>query len=431
MNVSRKKRKRKGENRRRRHTDSPISLDIYMHTFCSYEFQNKFIKYCRTLTQNADVKLYAGPSQDLVSIQLEMTIKRPTKTYSILSVLGKGQYGVTYSVVKDKCLQDSTVHYAKRCVKLTPYPRDVLLPLLFNHPNVIKGHHVSYLKTELCFGLIMDRMLCDMKMLYFETKFNLSQIEIVNLVEKLVVCLLKAVEYLNDGCKLYHNDIKPDNVLMNPFQVPPDIKLSDFSLTSPLPQRGTPCYCAPECHTHHSTLYNNQSLHEIAPYVTDVWSVGVLAHCAFRRPDPVDKFTKRYPRRLIRSSTVKDELEYFFEYDCDQEFVNACSLPLTHCPVSEHVFKVCTTSVTHRPTAATVLDSLLEKQLISAAKRQNLFPPFQNSCTAKHCFNLYRPSSSSSPSVHVLVQNVALLESSPSDDDDEDGGDDDDTCDHM
>jgi len=86
--------------------------------------------------------------------------------------------------------------------------------------------------------------------------------------------ILHGIAYLHNVCRESHNDIKPENILLdceviNPMFVP-GVKIGDLGLTAPRgslkpPGGGDPRYRAPE--TWHREPYSAR---------TDVWSLGVL-----------------------------------------------------------------------------------------------------------------------------------------------------------
>ncbi|AMB21673.1 hypothetical protein [Crucian carp herpesvirus] len=305
--------------------------------------------------------------------------------YDLQKALGSGRYSKVCPVVK-RCKR-ATPPFATECVKLCTNVNDWLAPLMLNHPNLMPG---TCIYSESRFCIKMPRLTMSMHDLAFGLsggRFGLpmAKEEKSVMMSEIILGVLKAVEYMG-SMSLYHNDIKPANVMVspNPFQV----KLSDFSLTTYMPQPGTAYFSAPEVATSNgnsSPLANADIFHSIAPYVSDVWSIACLAYGASRREKDLNTLLKFEPCPYYESP---DSTKRYFN-------PNWRPLPKTVAMISfsaedklcERVFRLGTLHFTERPTAGKLLDMLVKEDLLTARRRKNVHRIERTSCFVNRTFS--------------------------------------------
>lgn len=248
-----------------------------------------------------------------------------TQRYHIGQKLGKGAFGVVYSV-HDVL---SCERYALKLVKKKPKETEELqlstssskpslpdtglmervrneaeLLRILKHPFIIQIHGKPLCSEDGSIGMLLDimlggdlhsRIIGDIGYLSEENaKFFFYQI-----------CV--GVKYLH-GQRVTHRDIKPENILLASTEVKSRIKITDFGLSKQIrsdselrTKCGTLAYLAPEIkRSNGSIAYTNKA---------DIWSLGILLIFALTGvfPDENDdnKTFQPHPRNRVTTNAKK------------------------------------------------------------------------------------------------------------------------------
>ena len=177
--------------------------------------------------------------------------------YRIESMIGKGSFSMVF-----KASYNNT-EYAVKCLTKTNDSQNDEYAIVkdLNHPNIVKvedgfmDYNHFFIVTELL-DMNLDQM-------YKRYKYRPMQI---------MLQLVNALVYLHDEKKVYHRDLKPDNILIKRQGSNFIAKLSDFGLSTREPTSngnriGTPMYLSPE-------IYN--SISGIPWSSNDVWALGCV-----------------------------------------------------------------------------------------------------------------------------------------------------------
>ncbi|AIC32459.1 protein ORF104 [Cyprinid herpesvirus 3] len=328
------------------------------------------------------------PTAVLMVSTMPTGIKRVV--YTADHSLGSGRYSKVYPI--SSSTRGEKAPFASECVKTCINVNDWLAPMLMNHPHVMPAATI-YSKAEFC--IRMPRLTMTLHDFVFSSASGklwlpVSKEEKSAMLKAVVLGVLKAIEYMN-SLGLYHNDIKPANVLLTPY--PFDVKLSDFSLTTYLPQPGTVHFSAPEVATsdrNSTVLLNADVLHQLRPYRTDVWSAAMLAFAASARNREMNSLIHFSPS-VYPSPSHPDNHRLTFKpnWQPSKVAVQAVSFAPedTFC---EKVFRLGTAHFTERLDATQVLDQLVKANVLTGPKRQNLFPIDRTSCFVTDTFTLSR-----------------------------------------
>ncbi|AFJ20401.1 protein ORF104 [Cyprinid herpesvirus 1] len=357
---------------------SPSVIRNISSVFSEQGSKSTLLISCSQLERKTD--LDEEPTCELLIAPLVPGIRKVV--YTAYAQMGSGTYSKVYPVTNAPLSRRPL--YATECVKKCTNLNDWLTPIMMSHPNVMPAKCI-YSGGEFC--ILMPRMTMT---LYEFTTFPLSKDEKSAIMAASVLGVAKAVEYMNSS-GIYHNDIKPTNVMLSlPFT---EAKLGDFSLSTTLPQPGTVHYTAPEVATpknNGGTLHDADVYHHIRPFVSDVWSLAALSHSISRRERELSKMLRFNPM----SYPMKPGSKRFFKPNWmpSQETINACTFAQadTFC---EAVFRRATHHFSERPTAGQLLDSLVRDGILTSAKRQNLPGGGRSTCFVKSSFVVYHKGS--------------------------------------
>jgi serine/threonine protein kinase len=201
--------------------------------------------------------------------------------YELLSVLGKGTYGVVYKAIdKKNNRKNVAIKCVYDCYRYIDDAKKVLrevkfLRLLKEHPNIVTILKIltPYNKYYNDIYIVFEDMDCDMKTMI---EYNANELTDEHLRYFLfqLLCSLKCLH----SCNIFHRDIKPSNILV---MSDCKLKLCDFGLAK-LKQYtnddkednniwtdyvATRWYRAPELCGAQNITYNKS---------IDIWSVGCV-----------------------------------------------------------------------------------------------------------------------------------------------------------
>ncbi len=125
-------------------------------------------------------------------------------------------------------------------------------------------------------------------------------------VQRVIVDVLKGLDFMHDEHGIVHADIKPGNILLSSSGT---AKIGDFgtsfdmsSTNTPRKMVGTPWYMAPE------TLTNNQF-----SFQSDIWSIGIVTFQLITGRLPFDDYKNPLNANIVDiwQSVLMDTPEYY------------------------------------------------------------------------------------------------------------------------
>lgn len=214
-------------------------------------------------------------------------VESVTKTYSFGSstyiykeTLGKGTYGTVVRVVNSRTKEEMAIKKIKLDVETEGIPattlREIAILKHYNHPNVVKLHHLSLNDKKIL--LCLEYVKFDLRKFWDITYPPEKKISI-EVIRTVMYQILKGIDFLHSK-KILHRDLKPQNVLIEENY---KVRIADFGLsrtyTIPIKQYTrevlTLWYRAPELML--GTEYYSTGI--------DVWSIGcIFAELFLRKP---------------------------------------------------------------------------------------------------------------------------------------------------
>ena len=237
-------------------------------------------------------------------IQTKTTVygKEKEMIYVKIKEIGKGGFGICYSVVSKNDLNEYAVKViSKNNVTNNDKSTQSILSEIntlksLNSPKIVKINNYFenvdnvYIVQELCKNRSLDNLL--------ENRGYLSEFE----VQSYMFQLIQGLKYLHDK-NIIHRDLKPSNLFLDEKL---ELKIGDFGLIAKIDNNnkerrksclGTPYYMAPEVIEPGEKGYS---------FEVDIWSMGVIMYKLLTGKFPfgsrcADKFE-------IYNQILKDEL---------------------------------------------------------------------------------------------------------------------------
>ena len=277
----------------------------------------------KTLSQEEDKKLI---NEITIELKQEEALKKGT--FSILSIIGHGTFGVVYRAKEEKT---GEIFAIKRVFQDKKYKnRELEILKELNHPNVINLKHYFYTKTEkegkepeIFLNCVMDyfpQTLSRILSVNFQSRKQLDPF-----IAKLYAYqMMLSLKYLHSK-GIAHRDIKPQNILVEPKTN--KIKVCDFGSAKKLIQGQKSIsyicsrfYRAPEL-IFGATDYTNQ---------IDVWSMGcVISELVLGRPMFPGATTSDQLVEIIRilGTPTKDDICSMNPHFKDHKFPDVKPIP--------------------------------------------------------------------------------------------------------
>ena len=263
-----------------------------------------------------------------ITIELKQEEALKKGTFSILSIIGHGTFGVVYRAKEEKT---GEIFAIKRVFQDKKYKnRELEILKELNHPNVINLKHYFYTKTEkegkepeIFLNCVMDyfpQTLSRILSVNFQSRKQLDPF-----IAKLYAYqMMLSLKYLHSK-GIAHRDIKPQNILVEPKTN--KIKVCDFGSAKKLIQGQKSIsyicsrfYRAPEL-IFGATDYTNQ---------IDVWSMGcVISELVLGRPMFPGATTSDQLVEIIRilGTPTKDDICSMNPHFKDHKFPDVKPIP--------------------------------------------------------------------------------------------------------
>ncbi len=263
-----------------------------------------------------------------ITIELKQEEALKKGTFSILSIIGHGTFGVVYRAKEEKT---GEIFAIKRVFQDKKYKnRELEILKELNHPNVINLKHYFYTKTEkegkepeIFLNCVMDyfpQTLSRILSVNFQSRKQLDPF-----IAKLYAYqMMLSLKYLHSK-GIAHRDIKPQNILVD--QKTNKIKVCDFGSAKKLIQGQKSIsyicsrfYRAPEL-IFGATDYTNQ---------IDVWSMGcVISELVLGRPMFPGATTSDQLVEIIRilGTPTKDDICSMNPHFKDHKFPDVKPIP--------------------------------------------------------------------------------------------------------
>lgn len=277
----------------------------------------------KPLSKEEDKKLI---NEITIELKQEEALKKGT--FSILSIIGHGTFGVVYRAKEEKT---GEIFAIKRVFQDKKYKnRELEILKELNHPNVINLKHYFYTKTEkegkepeIFLNCVMDyfpQTLSRILSVNFQSRKQLDPF-----IAKLYAYqMMLSLKYLHSK-GIAHRDIKPQNILVEPKTN--KIKVCDFGSAKKLIQGQKSIsyicsrfYRAPEL-IFGATDYTNQ---------IDVWSMGcVISELVLGRPMFPGATTSDQLVEIIRilGTPTKDDICSMNPHFKDHKFPDVKPIP--------------------------------------------------------------------------------------------------------
>ena len=263
-----------------------------------------------------------------ITIELKQEEALKKGTFSILSIIGHGTFGVVYRAKEEKT---GEIFAIKRVFQDKKYKnRELEILKELNHPNVVNLKHYFYTKTEkegkepeIFLNCVMDyfpQTLSRILSVNFQSRKQLDPF-----IAKLYAYqMMLSLKYLHSK-GIAHRDIKPQNILVD--QKTNKIKVCDFGSAKKLIQGQKSIsyicsrfYRAPEL-IFGATDYTNQ---------IDVWSMGcVISELVLGRPMFPGATTSDQLVEIIRilGTPTKDDICSMNPHFKDHKFPDVKPIP--------------------------------------------------------------------------------------------------------
>lgn len=221
------------------------------------------------------------------------------RNYTLNSIIGQGGFSIVYKATNIFYKMEFAVKVVFKSkmseANTSTYEAEVNSLIKLDHPNVIRlydffteGNNM-FLVLEYCNGGTLED--------------KITRNEEISESEKINICkqIISALKYCYD-MSIAHQDIKTSNIL---FDNNGRVKVADFGLSGIInhdaninEHKGTLKYSAPEiCR-----------LKDFNPFISDIWSLGVLFYRLFTYSYPFNGKTKEDLIRAIINGYYKEKL---------------------------------------------------------------------------------------------------------------------------
>lgn len=288
-------------------------------------------------------------------------------------ILGDQSYAIKIS--KNSHTVFRTLHEPDRFIKYdNQCQRDIFIPLLLNHPHIIKLYGIHYDRPIIEFvstGTLSN---------WWKSKRTLTDEQII----ELIIQLASAIQHLHEH-DIIHRDLKPDNILIDYDKEKMSVKIIDFGTACHVSSSrsstlaGTAQYMPPEMLAYLAS--NKRSIRKVflecpGTKAIDIWSFGLIIYELMTAGR--DLYTERRigdnPRteHIFNMSTgyatitYKDDKQFSFEYLLDAFHISSKK---SHKAMKdknkvEMLLKLCSQCLEkkaeNRPTIEAILDALHE-----------------------------------------------------------------------
>jgi serine/threonine protein kinase len=222
--------------------------------------------------------------------------------------LGSGGYGQVWKGIRRQIEEDFNEPVAVKEIILKDKDNNCSefeVAKTLNHENAVKNYDlIKATPSENKYFIILE--LCDYD-LKNHLKKNLDENEIIDLMKQ----IYEAVNYLHSQ-KVFHRDIKPDNILMKKGV----LKITDFGTSRILEDnlyantfKGTPLYAAPEILVGHP-----------ANFSADIFSMGVTFFYMLYQKTPWEIFDPKMQKDVSQMglyNNIKEFHEKNFDFFID------------------------------------------------------------------------------------------------------------------
>ena len=189
--------------------------------------------------------------------------------YKIGRNIGRGAFGkvnIALHVLSGHIVAIKSFNKIKKSFPMNRIYYEIkLLKKLRNHKNIIK--YFEHFETKKYFCIVMENISGGNLLKAINKMSKFSEPMAKNIFKQLI----QTIKYLHNN-DIVHRDIKPDNILL---ELDNTIKLCDFGVSKQIKKGqlltdscGTPAFIAPEI------LKDNP----YDPYITDIWSSGVVLY---------------------------------------------------------------------------------------------------------------------------------------------------------
>ena len=290
--------------------------------FKNIEINPKNINQNSSLITTKDYRYYQQESLKLINIIKNYGIKHNyisyPKTdmnyYKIGRNIGHGAFGkvnIALHTLSGHIVAIKSFNKIKKSFPLNRIYYEIkLLKKLRNHKNIIK--YFEHFETKKYFCIVMENISGGNLLNAINKMSKFSESMAKNIFKQLIL----TIKYLHN-MNIVHRDIKPDNILL---ELDNTIKLCDFGVSKQIKKGqllkdtcGTPAFIAPE-------ILKEKPYD---PYVTDIWSSGVVLYIIvsgffpFRGNNETELrksiISGNFPKLIDISENLKDLLDKLLE----------------------------------------------------------------------------------------------------------------------
>ena len=256
-----------------------------------YFSHNKKIKEPEQINR----KLIKSQSEDdllTIKLNLEKKISSKIKDFQIIKELGEGAFGSIYLVKKENKnkLYALKVLNKEFLIKMEKTEEPIIeknILSLCNHPSIIKLKSSFQTKKYLYFVL---EYIQNKDLSHLIKKFHIIP---NNISKQIIAELVNVIEYLHIKMNISHNDLKPDNILLDKDY---HIKLIDFStakIHGKIYDKSTGKFIKSENYISKEIIGTVEYLspeminHTIKDYRTnDIWALGIIIYTIYNGESP-------------------------------------------------------------------------------------------------------------------------------------------------
>ena len=205
--------------------------------------------------------------------------------YEIKEPLGYGSFGLVVSGIEKKTQRSCAIKIIKKknytFERLNELRNEALILSSLTHKNIVEYYNMH--ESERIFILVMELLKGGTLDHYIKRKASNNEFIPPTIISTIMMQILEALQFIHSK-NLIHNDIKPENIMLQEFKGNNIIKIMDFGVSTKLENslgfckglvKGTYVFMAPE-----------QISMKLVTKFVDIWASGIILYLLFTNQNP-------------------------------------------------------------------------------------------------------------------------------------------------